>query len=172
MAARTDANDWVTLRRPDQARAAAGSPDVRERIRASLHDGHVVVAPQKAVFIDGREMVGWWRIDPETGVTLGVGRLGAGQTSTEMAFTVAYVTTWVVGVVSFISCVGMDSTFSNAMGVGCFLCAVVDGVALGAVVYAILVAAPGAILAGAARGEAARAAAVTFACSAWGGFMS
>lgn len=91
-AADSDAGaEWVTLRGKDElARAGlALPPDILERVRQDLEAGYVVVAPRNPVRSDGRELAAWWRIDPATGQTLGVGQLGWGQTAGEYAFLVA-----------------------------------------------------------------------------------
>ncbi len=173
IAARTAPTEWMTIRRMSDVDVLVMSDDARERMKRTVEDGQLVVVPKRAVSIDGREAVGWWRVDPETGSVLGIGPQGRGQASMEMAFTVAYVTGWVVGVISFISCVGLDGTFSNTKGIMCFACAIVDGVAIGAVVQTLLLAPPGyLILSAATRTEMARAAAVTVGCTAIGAFVS
>jgi hypothetical protein len=46
--------------------------DVAARLVANVDAGSVVVAVPKPVSILGRPRVGWWRIDPESGETIGV----------------------------------------------------------------------------------------------------
>lgn len=59
--------------------------DSRERIKQDLENGYMVVAPKKPFQIRGEECAAWWRIDPETGHTLGIGTRGQGQAIVEYA---------------------------------------------------------------------------------------
>jgi hypothetical protein len=57
--------------------------DAKVRIKDDLAHGNIVIArPQRGPTPDGGA-VSWWRIDPRTGVTLGVGETGLGQALTE-----------------------------------------------------------------------------------------
>lgn len=48
-------------------------PDVRARLADALAAGYVVVVPAKTVAIgNDAERLGWWRVDPKTGETIGV----------------------------------------------------------------------------------------------------
>ena len=78
---------WETLRAGGQpAPAALQVPDdVRARIERDLAEGQVVLAPKAAAPRDGRVVAAWWRIDPHTGTTLGIGQDGWGQTAAERA---------------------------------------------------------------------------------------
>lgn len=67
------------LTKPEEADALAFKAPARERVKADLKRGMVVVAP--GAEIDGEAT--WWRIDPRTGETLGIGETGCGQTSVE-----------------------------------------------------------------------------------------
>lgn len=71
----------------------APPPDLGDAIaRASmardLQAGFAIVVPSRPVTLGGREALAWWRIDPKTGATLGVGAEGTG-TATETAILVA-----------------------------------------------------------------------------------
>jgi hypothetical protein len=48
------------------------SADVRARLTDTLAAGYVVVVPTRAVAVGGGERIGWWRVDPKTGETVGV----------------------------------------------------------------------------------------------------
>ena len=80
-AAGSDAKNWTTLRRPDEPATAqlAVAADVRSRIAADLSAGCVVVVPRAA----DASMTGWWRVDPATGSTLGMGASGWGPSLVE-----------------------------------------------------------------------------------------
>jgi hypothetical protein len=60
-------------------------PDARSCIEQDLADGHVVIIPPKPNLINGKPAIGWWRIDPRTGTTLGMGPNGSGQALTQYA---------------------------------------------------------------------------------------
>ena len=59
------------------------SPEGTERIRQDVSHGYVVLAPRANVEMGGRSTIGWWRIDPVTGTTLGMMESGEGQAATE-----------------------------------------------------------------------------------------
>jgi hypothetical protein len=83
-------SDWVALTSSDDARIdrLGIPPRARWRIRQELAAGYVVVAPLAPVTLASEPYVGWWRVDPRTGDTLGVGADGWGQTATERALLV------------------------------------------------------------------------------------
>jgi hypothetical protein len=67
---RAGASAWIVLRDPSDA-ALANIPlsrDVRQRVVDDLVAHNLVLIPKQA--IDGR--IGWWRIDPRSGRTIGV----------------------------------------------------------------------------------------------------
>ena len=77
--------DWVVLR-PAQRDGLATvrlDADAVQRLGHDLDAGYVVVAPRSALQINGQEFTGWWRIDPQTGDTLGVAANGWGQSMAE-----------------------------------------------------------------------------------------
>jgi len=78
------ASEWQILRPDDGAASlplAGISSDEDSRLRAALADGFLVVvgAPEQAAD-DSAE---WWRVDPVTGATLGIGERGWGQITIE-----------------------------------------------------------------------------------------
>jgi hypothetical protein len=84
---RAGSEDWLVVR-------AVGDPawtalevdaDLRARIDADLRAGQIVLVPRKPLVIDGKPRMAWWRIDPATGQTLGIGETGWGQSTTEAA---------------------------------------------------------------------------------------
>ena len=83
LAADADAGRWMVVRRADDAQwaDAAVSPDLRARVNADLADGFVAVVPR----VGAGGVPGWWRIDPATGHTLGMGESGWGTSMTERA---------------------------------------------------------------------------------------
>ncbi len=77
--------DWLILKNQEEEayRSLELDPDSCERIRQDLEQGYIILAPRRAVEIDGREWVTWWRINPRTGQTIGVGGHGWGQAIVE-----------------------------------------------------------------------------------------
>lgn len=64
-----DTEDLERLRVPDDARAV---------MAAELSEGHVLLAPARAVRAGGTETLAWWRLDPQ-GHVVAVGEDGRGQ---------------------------------------------------------------------------------------------
>lgn len=56
----------------------AVSESAKARIADALAAGYVVVAPERAVALDGTDQVGWWQIDPRTGRTFDLMENGRG----------------------------------------------------------------------------------------------
>jgi hypothetical protein len=72
------AQDWVALTAGSPAVGSLQLPaDARVRIAAALDSGFTVVAPTAPA--GPERYVGWWRLDPRTGVTRGVVGSGWGQ---------------------------------------------------------------------------------------------
>ena len=69
----TQAPELLVLRDAEGARAAlersAASPDVQARVLGGIAEGYAIVFPASA---GGSADLGWWRVDPATGQTLGV----------------------------------------------------------------------------------------------------
>jgi hypothetical protein len=57
--------------------------DVRRLIAADVVNGYTVVAPESPVLVQPEAFSGWWRIDPNTGSTLGLGANGWGTAMSE-----------------------------------------------------------------------------------------
>jgi hypothetical protein len=95
--ARAQTVEWLALRdKTDPAWRMVELPqDIRFRIERDLADGYVVVTPNRPILFRGQELVGWWRVDPKTGETLGIGANGAGQGIAEYTD----VTVWLIGAV-------------------------------------------------------------------------
>jgi hypothetical protein len=74
------AGDWRVFSASHFERGASGLPaDAAALLHQDLERGYTVVAPNAPVARDGKEFVGWWRIDPETGDALGIAGNGWGQ---------------------------------------------------------------------------------------------
>jgi hypothetical protein len=57
-------------------------PDLVARLREAMRDGDVVVFPKRAVVLDGRPVVRWWKFDPASGDALVLDERGWGQPMT------------------------------------------------------------------------------------------
>ncbi len=66
-----------------QTEVAALAPGVQPLIQAQMKAGFVLLAPQSA-----SPQVGWWRIDPDTGTTIGITATGGGAAMVGEAFLV------------------------------------------------------------------------------------
>ena len=71
---------WRIVRQPDELDGSALPADLAARVANDLANGFVALVPT-----DDRDAVGWWRIDPNTGATLGFGSRGWGQAVTGYA---------------------------------------------------------------------------------------
>jgi transglutaminase-like putative cysteine protease len=66
-AARRDGLGLRVLRAPEDAAALPYAPDALVRLRDSLADGWLAVAPERTVLIGEEDRAGWWLIDPLSG---------------------------------------------------------------------------------------------------------
>ncbi len=78
-------SEWITIadQDKDSFEKIELDDDTKERIMHDLERGYIVITPKKAVKINGKEYTAWWRINPETGHTLGMGKYGWGQAIVE-----------------------------------------------------------------------------------------
>jgi hypothetical protein len=81
----TPANSWLTLKSADPAQWTTTQlpSDVRARAEHAVSEGDVVMIPKKMVPVHGRDQIGWWKVDPRTGETLGIGNQGWGDDTAE-----------------------------------------------------------------------------------------
>lgn len=79
-AAYDGASKWTLV---TTGKEIAASPDLKERLLADRKAGYQVVAP---VSSPEGSLVGWWRIDPQTGHTLGMDKNGWGGATVERSF--------------------------------------------------------------------------------------
>lgn len=89
-------HDWMSLRPPqkDSVASLGLSEDVRSQLGDELAAGNTIVAPGRAVSIAGQPFVGWWRIDPEGGTTLGVNEKGWGDAGVDYGLILRSVATF------------------------------------------------------------------------------
>lgn len=89
LAGHPEKSGWVVVRNASDAPwpTLAVTTDSRARIEADLARGYVAVVPTSSVAAAGEATggIGWWRIDPRTGDTLGMGPDGAGAAMAEYA---------------------------------------------------------------------------------------
>jgi hypothetical protein len=75
-------SQWTLIHRNDAALLANLPAEARARIRAELDQGGLVLAPLQRT---GSASFTWWRIDPQSGRTLGIGQTGMGDSMVEYA---------------------------------------------------------------------------------------
>ena len=83
--ARSAPEDWVLIRSTQDA-AWGGlklSTDDKARIEAELNAGQTVLVSRAAIGTGSDSHATWWRIDPRTGLVLGIGVHGWGATAAE-----------------------------------------------------------------------------------------
>jgi hypothetical protein len=86
---------WVLAATPESAAKLQIPDDARARILEELRTGYVIVAPPAASALD----VAWWRIEPRSGRTLGIGSRGWGQETLEQALLRHKETAWMMSAV-------------------------------------------------------------------------
>jgi hypothetical protein len=97
-------NEWVTIQNHSDAASnmIELSENMRARIKQDLNAGYTVVIPKKAIVIDGHLKETWWRLDPRTGQTLGMGGRGWGASdSVESSAIHSFVSIALVGAALF-----------------------------------------------------------------------
>jgi hypothetical protein len=62
-------------------------------MRQDLINEYILLIPKKPIKAGQNSLFGWWRVNPHTGVTLGMGKKGAGQGFTEYNIKVAAILT-------------------------------------------------------------------------------
>ncbi len=77
--------DLRLLQGPDEVDALTLDPDVRARMASEVAGGARVLAPVRAVVIDGHSRYAWWRLPPG-GTVVAVGLDGRGQGTSEGLF--------------------------------------------------------------------------------------
>lgn len=83
----TESQNWVTITPNDRTNVESVrfTDDVRKLVSEEIEDGQFVVVPSAPIHRSREEYVGWWRIDPKTGTTLGIAQNGWGQAIAEEA---------------------------------------------------------------------------------------
>ena len=70
-----------------------------------FRSGYAVVAPPQPVELAGMPRVGWWRIDPASGTTLGILANGTGGTIDEYLSLTANIASLAIRVLSLMRCI-------------------------------------------------------------------
>jgi len=78
----------IRPREPGKLNDLAFNEDAKLRIVEDLEAGYVVIVPNANVTIGGRPALGWWRVHPLGGETLGRMHSGEGQSTTEYILSV------------------------------------------------------------------------------------
>jgi hypothetical protein len=134
--------EWLIIRSLNQLtwQSLELPHDVRARIERDLAEGYVVMVPNRAILMEGRPVVGWWRVDPRNGQTLGIGESGAGIAFVEyLALVLGFVTFGICGLVAAAdkdSITIKDGLLCAGLGLGVGLATLAVGVIVGATIGA------------------------------------
>jgi hypothetical protein len=134
-AARKQGVGWTLIRSAaDSAWQSLALPaDVRARIQQDLAAGNVVLVPSKAA----ETGIGWWRIDPKTGQTLGIGARGWGQSTTEQVVLASRIGVRVLLALMCLRGAERSSQSQAAKGGLIVLCVLSNGVSMGGVMSGV-----------------------------------
>jgi hypothetical protein len=128
---------WKTVRDAgDPLLASLGlSAEARQHIGDELKSGFAVVLPEKPV---SGSRLAWWRVDPQTGATLGMTESGEGAVMVEYAAMIGMVVGTAGGLAAFAGCMGLGGGQSAAKSMTCLGCAVMTAglLAAGAIALA------------------------------------
>ena len=128
-ASHASGDSWVAIRAIDDAAWSQVNvgDDIRVRIQQELKAGYNVLVPSKAVSLAGQSHVGWWRVDPRSGNTLGVMESGQGQAAVEYRFVAGMFAAGFVGMLAYYDCTGGLTHKNPGIMVACGACAVIAG---------------------------------------------
>jgi hypothetical protein len=90
--------EWLVVSAADQAawKGVEIPAEVRARVDRDLADGYVVVVPKRTARVQDQAVAAYWRVDPATGSTLGIGHTGAGQAMVDYVVSVTWGAVWAV----------------------------------------------------------------------------
>ncbi len=128
---------WVLVESPDDPaiQELAVSEDIRARLGADLAAGFLVAAPKIRAPSARNDDFCWWRIDPVTGDTLGIGSRGWGSEFVEYAVTIGLPLAFVGG---FAGCMGDPAGWSETSAIkflGCSICGWIAMASLAVVIF-------------------------------------
>jgi hypothetical protein len=140
--------DWLIVRDAgDPAwKEISLSEDMKERIERELSAGFMAVVPKKAVSIEGRDFNGWWRIDPNTGDTLGIGEKGRGQGTLEYFLKLSF------NIAAFYMCLYTIDSQASHLELKYVICAAGVAIAAGTLYAGLMKGVIGALIEGAILG--------------------
>jgi hypothetical protein len=72
--------DQATIEEVDKLALAS---EAKARIKSEVSEGNIVIGPGKPTVVRRDNMAAWWRVDPRTGLTLGVDASGRGSEAVE-----------------------------------------------------------------------------------------
>ena len=150
--------EWVIIRTANQStwQTVELPHDVRVRIERDLAEGYVALVPKKSILVEGRSMVGWWRVDPRDGQTLGIGETGWGSELIEYIMEHKVASSILMGELYAITCFG-TAVGGGGLTCGEYLQCLVQGVGAGIGFLGILTTASIVITVSAAAGLPAAA---------------
>ena len=138
--AATDGKTWTAVAPSSASASLPGVPAAAlAMVQADLKEGYAVVLPSTPLTMSGRQVAAWWRVNPQTGETLGM-TMDGGSVTMEHVLLAAGV------VAAVIKCLPAEGA-SDAIEIRSLICisgvafgaaAAVTGVSLGAVGAAIV----------------------------------
>ena len=115
---------WKLIKSTDEAafKNIRASDEAKARMAMDLKQGFLVCAPESAIQVaSGDEQMGWWRIDPNDGTTVGMMDNGQGATMAEYA-----IMAWgiISGLGAMLGCGAFSASSSTGKKLGCVICGV------------------------------------------------
>ena len=141
---------WITIQSTDDA-ALSGlglHSNAMQRIVDDLRSGYSVRVPAHAVTVQGKPVVGWWRVDRRSGTTLGVMESGEGQAVVEYKKLTAFFFTGMALALAYQDCEGELSMANKRVGktVACLACTAAAGIGIAILIMTWGTAAPAEIV--------------------------
>jgi hypothetical protein len=128
ISAQAQGTPWVLIRSTDEPgwRELNLEEDARKRVENDLRAGYVVLVPKRPVDVPGGTILGWWRVDPQSGSTLGIMQSGEGQAMPEYVKKAIFMGAFSL---EMWSCGGFNKGVSPQKFVLCAACSVYAGTA-------------------------------------------
>ena len=125
---------WVLIESPDDPALKELPSDAGARIIAALAAGMVIVAPRSGEAADN-DGFAWWKIDPATGETLGIGPMGWGSEFVEYIITASIP---IIMTGTFMACMGSPSGWGTVSGFKLLGCAMLMWMSGGVVIASVI----------------------------------
>lgn len=121
--------EWVPVRSLEVLLEGnfALSDDTRYRVEQDIEAGYTILLPKRPVDNAGRDVMGWWRVHPVSGATLGVMESGEGQAIVEYLRQKQAIVGAGFFVFSLYDCVGKEGTGGFIKVAACLGCAASAG---------------------------------------------